>query len=64
MKNSKVNRNEVDTGTFVTLLEKYKAKVSKSQKSSLTFLVELGIVTEKGNLKRNYKDLCIPQEQE
>lgn len=48
---------------FAQILEKYKEKVSHSQESSRKFLVELGVVTEKGNLKKNYKHLCIPQDQ-
>ncbi|UCS95034.1 hypothetical protein KZP23_08500 [Echinicola marina] len=48
---------------FINILEQYKVKVSKSKSASRKFLVELGIVTEKGNLKKNYKHLCIPQEQ-
>lgn len=48
---------------FVGVLEQYKEKVSKSKSASRKFLVELGIVTDKGKLKKNYKHLCIPQEQ-
>lgn len=48
---------------FVEILEKYKTRVSKSKSASKKFLIDLGIVTDKGNLKKNYKHLCIPQEQ-
>lgn len=45
-------------------LKDSKKKITKTQKSSREFLVELGIFTKKGNLKKNYKDLCIPQYQD
>jgi len=48
---------------FVGILEQYKEKVSRSKSASRKFLVELGIVTNKGNLKKNYRHLCIPPEQ-
>jgi len=63
MKNVKVNKKEVDTNTFVALLDKYKVKVSKSETTSKAFLVDLGVITEKGNLRKNYKNLYIPMEQ-
>lgn len=46
------------------MLEAYKKKVTRSKATSKKFLVELGVITEKGNLKKNYRHLCIPQEQE
>lgn len=45
-------------------LKDSKKKITKTQKSSREFLIELGIFTKKGNLKKNYKDLCIPQYQD
>ncbi len=64
MKNKKISTKEIDNSTFVDVLEKYKAKVSKTEESSRKFLIELGVITEKGNLKKNYKNLCIPAGQE
>lgn len=64
MKNKKISTKEIDNSTFVDVLEKYKAKVSKTEESSQKFLIELGVITEKGNLKKNYKNLCIPAGQE
>jgi hypothetical protein len=43
-------------------LQKKKLELSRSPKKSRKFLVELGIVTPKGNLKKNYRHLCIPTE--
>ena len=48
---------------FLKLLETYKNKFLKNEKAAKKFLIEIGVYTEKGNLKKNYKHLCIPQEQ-
>ena len=49
---------------FQEILKAYKKKVTRSKEASREFLVELGVLTEKGNLRKQYKNLCIPQEQE
>jgi len=49
---------------FLKILEDYRKKISKDKEASRKFLIELGIFTEKGNLRKQYKNLCIPQEQE
>ncbi|MCB9233600.1 MAG: hypothetical protein H6581_18225 [Bacteroidia bacterium] len=54
---------EKELTEFVNALEQFKAKVTSSKAASRKFLVELGVVTEKGNPRKNYKHLCIPQEQ-
>lgn len=64
MKNNKVNRKEIDTNSFVAILKKYKKKVSKTEESSKIFLTKVGIIDKSGNLDENYKNLCIPEEQE
>jgi hypothetical protein len=48
---------------LIKALKDKKNLVSKSAKESKKFLVDLGVVTEKGNLRRNYRSLCIPIEQ-
>lgn len=48
---------------FLNVLNQYKEKLSKNKKAAKKFLVDAGIYSENGNLKRNYKHLCIPQEQ-
>lgn len=48
---------------FETILKKYKKKLSGNREASRALLVRTGIVTKKGNLTKNYKHLCIPQEQ-
>jgi hypothetical protein len=47
---------------FIKLLEEYKRK-PVTKESATKFLVDIGVITEKGNLRKNYKNLCIPQEQ-
>ena len=44
-------------------MEKYKQKFSGNQKASREFLVKIGIYTAKGNLKKNYRNLCIQPDQ-
>jgi hypothetical protein len=48
---------------LVKTLEKYRNELGKSEEKSRKFLVQTGIITEKGNLRKPYKNLCIPQEQ-
>lgn len=48
---------------LVAKLEKYKEELAKSAEKSKQFLVDVGIITPNGNLTKNYKHLCIPQEQ-
>jgi len=49
---------------FIKVLKARKHQLSKSTEESKKFLVDLGVVTKKGNLKKNYKNLCIPIEQD
>lgn len=48
---------------LVKKLEKYRKELSMSEEKSRKFLVQTGIITEKGNLRKPYRNLCIPQEQ-
>ncbi len=64
MKTKNVDLKEKETEQFISILVKYKEKVSKTEKTSKKFLVDLGLITEKGNLKKNYKNICIPEAQE
>jgi hypothetical protein len=38
----------------------YKKKVTRSKKAARKFLIELGVYTEKGNLRKPYKNLKMP----
>lgn len=40
-------------------LKAYKKEVTASKEASREFLIRVGIVTEKGNLTKPYKHLCI-----
>lgn len=53
-----------ETEKFIAYLEKYKEEVSRTPESAKKFLVELGVITEKGNRTKHYKHLCIPGVQE
>lgn len=53
---------EKDLTALVKKLEAVRKDLSKSEQKSKNFLFKAGITTEKGNLKANYKHLCIPHE--
>lgn len=55
---------EKETEKFIAILRSYKTKVSKDEKTSRKFLMDLGVITGKGNLTKNYKNICIPEVQE
>ena len=55
--------NDIKIDDLIQKLEKYRIRVSKSEKKSSEFLKQVGVLTAKGNLKKNFKNLCIPQEQ-
>jgi len=42
--------------------EKLRKKLAGNKKASHDFLVKAGIITAKGNLKSQFKNLCIPRE--
>ena len=48
---------------FKEALETYRNKVTKTKETSQEFLIEVGVFTEKWNLKKNYKHLCIPDKE-
>lgn len=47
---------------FKEAVESYKKEVLSSKEASQKFLIELGIFTRKGNVRKPYKHLCIPQD--
>jgi hypothetical protein len=49
---------------FKAALESYRDKVTETKETSQEFLVNVGVFTEKGNLKKNYKHLCIPDKED
>jgi hypothetical protein len=40
---------------------KHKKEVSSNKKAAQKFLIDIGIFTPKGNLRKPYKNLCIPR---
>ena len=43
--------------------EKFEKKVTKTPQASMDFLIELGVLTKKGNVSKSYRHLCTPAEQ-
>jgi hypothetical protein len=46
---------------FIIILEKQRKELSKDPVAARKFLIDAGIYTSKGNLRKPYKNLCIPQ---
>lgn len=46
---------------LLDLFEKMRIKLKGDREASRQFLVDAGIFTKKGNLRKPYKNLCIPQ---
>lgn len=55
--------NEQEKSEFLKILKKEREKFSQNSEEAKEFLVKVGISTTKGNFKKAYKYLCIPQEQ-
>ena len=47
---------------FLVILEKKRKKLAKDPVAAKKFLVDTGIITPKGNLRKPYRNLCIPQD--
>ena len=45
-------------------LKTYKKRVTSSKKASRNFLIELGVFTKNGKVRKEYKNLCIPPDQD
>jgi hypothetical protein len=50
---------DIKVDGLIQKLEKYRDRIAKSEQKSREFLVEAGVVTPKGNLKGNFKHICI-----
>ena len=64
MKKIADNLKEKEEDPFITILKAYQIEVTKSKAASKKFLVDIGVMTKKGNLKKNYRALCTLKEQE
>ena len=47
---------------FIIILEQQRKKFSKDAAAARKFLVDAGIYTSKGNLRKPYRNLRMPQE--
>lgn len=56
--------SEKERKALISRIERYEVRFSKDKKAEKDFFVKVGIITEKGNLVKPYKNLCIPQEQD
>lgn len=64
MKTVNDNLKEKDEDPFITILKSYTLELTKSKAASKKFLVDIGVMTKKGNLTKNYRALCTLKEQE
>ena len=64
MKKIADNLKEKEEDPFITILKAYQLEVTKSKAASKKFLVDIGVMTKKGNLTKNYRALCTLKEQE
>jgi len=48
---------------LLEVLKEFKGKVTKNKKSSKKFLQDIGIFNSMGEVKPEYRDICIPQSQ-
>jgi hypothetical protein len=49
---------------YLKKIKEYKKEVTSSKESANKFLIELGILTPKGNIRKAYKPLCIQKDQD
>lgn len=58
MKTVNDNLKEKDEDPFITILKSYTLELTKSKAASKKFLVDIGVMTKKGNLTKNYRALA------
>jgi hypothetical protein len=56
--------SQTERNQFLAAIQDKKKQLAGKQKESLSFLMEAGIVNKQGKLRKEYKNLCIPQEQD
>ena len=52
-----------DIAKFDAALKAYGKEIVSSKEKSEAFLVRIGVITKKGNVRKHYKNLCTPQDQ-
>ena len=58
MKKIDDNLKEKEEDPFITILKSYTLELTKSKAASKKFLVDIGVMTKKGNLTKNYRALA------
>lgn len=48
---------------FDAALKAYGKEIASSKKKSEEFLVRIGVITKKGNIRKPYRNLCTPKGQ-
>jgi len=54
--------SDKERAEFIKILEEKRKKLSKDPVAARKFLVDAGIYTPKGNLRKPYRNICIPQD--
>lgn len=54
--------SDYDIEDLKKLAEAQRRKIAGNKEAARQYLIELGIFTPKGNLRKPYKHLCIPQD--
>ncbi len=54
--------SDKERAEIIKIQEKLLKKFSKDPAAARKFLVDAGIYTPKGNLRKPYRNLCIPQD--
>lgn len=58
------NMSKKEIAEFETALIAYGKELVASKKKSEDFLIRIGVITKKGNVRKHYKSLCIQQDQD
>lgn len=55
---------EKERNALLKAIEKKRAEIQKDPEVGRQFLIDVGVITEKGNLRKPYKHLCIRVDQD
>lgn len=56
--------NSKEIKTFDAIIKAYEKKVASNKTLSKTMLVNIGVITDKGNVRKAYKQLCTAGDQD
>lgn len=56
--------SQTERDQFLALIKNKKEELSGNRQASLLFLRRVGIITQNGTLRKEYKNLCIPPKQD